>query len=93
LNRPRKELHVVDEKMFAAMVDRLAGPRGRDDLERFVEHLAARAIIELLTRLRELSPKPVAAQTDPEDEAAAAEPVQRRGLPCDLGGSATSKRG
>ena len=51
LNRPRKELHVVDKVVLSVMVDRLAGPSGLENLERFVEHLAARAIIELLARL------------------------------------------
>src|SRR5919106_821993 len=51
LNRSRKELHAVNEVMLAPMVDRLAGPRGDEDLQCFVEHLASHSIVELLTGL------------------------------------------
>src|SRR5919106_495627 len=51
LNRSRKELHFVNDVMLAAMVDRLAGPRGDEDLQCLVEHLASHSIVELLTGL------------------------------------------
>jgi hypothetical protein len=72
LHRPRQELHIINEVVLAAMVDRLAGPRCREDLQALVEHLAADPIIDLLPGPRELPREPVSAQTDAEDEAATA---------------------
>ena len=46
---------------------------------------AAPAVVELLAGLGQLVAEAVAAEADAEDEPAAAEPVQRRGLPGDLG--------
>jgi hypothetical protein len=66
----REKLHIIDEVVPAAMVDRLAGPGGHNDLEGFVEHLAAHPIIDLLTGPRELPGDLVPAQTNAEDEAA-----------------------
>ena len=78
--------------MLAAVVDRLAGPGGREDLERLVEHPCAPAVVELLARLRVLAAELIAAQTDAERQPAAAEPVQRRGLPGDLDRPAPGQR-
>src|SRR5918995_6571742 len=47
LNRSRQELDIVDEVVLAAMVDRLAGPGSREDLESFIEHLPSHSIVEL----------------------------------------------
>ena len=67
--------------MPAAMVDRLAGPGSQQDLQCLVEHLPPRSIIDLLLGLGELAGELVPAQTHTEDEAATAEPIQRRGFP------------
>jgi len=70
LHRRREKLHIIDEVVPAAIVDRLAGPGGHNDLEGFVERLAAHPIIDLLTGPRELPGDLVPAQTNAEDEAA-----------------------
>ena len=93
LHRPREELHIIDEVMLAAMVDRLAGPGRHKDRECLIEHLAPRSIIDLLPGLGELRGELVPAQTHAEDEAATAEPIQRRGFPCHLGRGAGAQAG
>src|SRR6185436_10369810 len=85
LDRPRQEAHAVDGVVLAAVVHRFAGPGGRQDLERLVEHARAAAIVELLAGHRVLAREPVGAQADAEREPAVAEPVERRGFPGDLG--------
>jgi hypothetical protein len=68
------------------MVDhRLAGPGSGQNVQRPVEHRRAPAVVELLAGRGQLVAGVVVAQADAEDEAAAAEPVERRGLPGHLG--------
>jgi len=71
--------------VLAVVVHAPAGPGSGEDLQRFIEHLAAPPVIELLAGRRQLAAEMVAAQADAEGEAAAAEPVQRHGLPGDFG--------
>lgn len=70
------------------MVHRLTRPRGGEDLHRLVEHQAAQPVIALLAGPGEIAAIAVAAEAYPEGKAAAAEPVERDGLPDKLGGPA-----
>ena len=71
--------------MLAAVVDGLAGPRRREDLQRLVEHLTPEPVVKLFARLRQLASEPVTADAHPEREAPSAEPVERHALPGDRG--------
>jgi hypothetical protein len=71
--------------VLAAVVHRLTGPGGGEDLQCLVEHLASQPVIELLAGLGQLAAEAVTAEADAEGEAAIAEPVQCRGLLGDLG--------
>jgi hypothetical protein len=65
-------------------MDRLAGPSGRQDRERLVEHPSSPLRVQLLAGHRVLASELVTSQAYAEREPAAAEPVERRGLASDL---------
>jgi hypothetical protein len=78
--------------VLAVVVHRLAGPGGGQDVQRLVEHRRSGPVLELLARLGQFAAGLVVAQADAEDEPAAAEPVERGGLPGDLGRPAAGER-
>jgi hypothetical protein len=62
-------LDALDGVVLAAVVDRLTGPGGGEDLECLVEHLASQPVIELFAGFGQLAAEAVAAQADAEGEA------------------------
>jgi hypothetical protein len=92
LHRAGEELDAVDGVTRAAMVHRPAGPGGGEDLQRLIQHLAALPVVELLAGCGELGAEAVAAQPGPEGEPPAAELVQGRGFPGDLGRPTAGQR-
>ena len=91
LNRSGEELDTVDGVVLAAVVHRLTGPGGGEDLQCLVEHLASKPAIELLAGLGQLAAEAVASETDAKGGAATAEPVQRRRFPGNLGRPAAAR--
>jgi len=65
-----------------------ACPQCFADFQGLVEQLTSQPVIELLAGLGPLVAEAVIAGPEAKGEPAAAEPVQRRGLPGRLGGSA-----
>jgi hypothetical protein len=70
LNWSGQELDALDGVVAAAVVHRRTRPGDGEDLERLVQQLASRPIIELLASLGQLAAEAVAAETDTEGEAA-----------------------
>jgi hypothetical protein len=67
--------------MLAVVVHAPAGPGSGEDLQRFVEHLAAPPVIELLAGRGQLAAEMVAAQADAEGAAAGGAVFDRPGGP------------
>jgi hypothetical protein len=79
--------------VLTAVSHELSRPRRLEDVERFVEHPRAVAVVELLAGDRVLAGKTVAAEADAQRESAVAQPVEGRGLARDLGGTTPGERG
>ena len=79
-----QKLDALDGVVLAAVVHRLTGPGGGEDLQCLVEYLASQPIIELFAGFGQLAAEAVATETHAEGQAATAEPVQGRGFPGDL---------
>lgn len=90
--RRRAFITTLAAQGLAVVAHALARPGSGEDLQRFIEHLAAPPVIGLLARRRQFAAETVAAQAGAEGEATAAEPVQRHGLPGDLGRPPTGQR-
>jgi hypothetical protein len=80
----------VDFDQFAVVVDRLAGPKAHDCLERLVEHQRALDGVENLAVKRAEFPSAVVTEANADDQPARRQLVERRALPSEHPRSAPS---